>query len=136
MSNHYGIETVFDGTPEAAEQAVTAALRAAGFGVLTRIDVAATLKEKIGLDRPPYVILGACNPRVAAEAIEIESDLGLLLPCNVVVRVDGQGRTLVSAIDPVAMLGIVGNPELDRHADEIRRRLAEAIAHVGIGPGQ
>ena len=136
MNHGYGIETVFDGTPEAAEEAVTAALKSVGFGVLTRIDVAATLREKIGHDRPPYVILGACNPRVAAEALEIEPDLGLLLPCNVVVRVDEQGRTLVSAIDPVVMLGIVGKPELDRHATEIRQRLAEAIVQVGDGPGQ
>ena len=136
MKPGYGIETVFEGTPEAAEEAVTAALKAVGFGVLTRIDVAATLREKIGHDRPPCVILGACNPRVAAAALEIEPDLGLLLPCNVVVRVDEQGRTRVSAIDPVAMLAIVGRPELDRHAAEIRQRLVEAIAQVGDASGQ
>ncbi len=130
MSNCYGMETVFDGAPEEAERAVTEALKEVGFGVLTRIDVAATLREKIGLERAPYVILGACNPRVAAEALEIEPDLGLLLPCNVIVHVDDRGRTRVSAIDPVAMLAIVGNPELDRHAEDIRRRLGDAIARL------
>jgi len=100
-----------------------------GFGVLTEIDVQATLREKLGAELDPYLILGACNPPYAHRALELEPELGTLLPCNVVVYVAG-GETHVSAVDPVAMLGIVGNAELDPVATEIRARVQRAVARV------
>ncbi len=103
------------------------ALQDEGFGVLTEIDVQATLREKLGEEIEPYVILGACNPTYAHRALAIEPDLGTLLPCNVVVR-RADGRTHVLAVDPIAMLGVVGNPELDPIAAEIRERLERATA--------
>ena len=104
-----------------------AALKAEGFGVLTEIDVQATLKAKLGIDRPPYVILGACNPALSHRAIEAEPSVGALLPCNVVLREDG-GDTIVEAMDPQAALGIVGSPEIEPIAREARERLERAIA--------
>src|SRR3990170_2364981 len=98
---------------------VTEALAKEGFGVLTEIDVAATLKKKLGLDMPPYRILGACNPQFAHQAIEFEPQIGALLPCNVVVRVDG-GKTLVEIMDPRAVLQLVWRPEIATIAGEVR----------------
>lgn len=100
-----------------------------GFGVLTEIDVQATLREKLGEELEPYLILGACNPPYAHRALQLEPELGTLLPCNVVVYVE-RGETHVSAVDPVAMLGIVGNEELDPVAAEIRARIERAVAGV------
>lgn len=100
-----------------------------GFGVLTEIDVKATLKQKLGEDVEPYVILGACNPPYAHQALGIEPELGALLPCNVVVYERG-GETHVSAVDPVAMLGIVGNATLDPVAQEIRAKVERAVRRV------
>ena len=100
-----------------------------GFGVLTEIDVQATLRQKLGEELEPYLILGACNPPYAHQALQVEPELGTLLPCNVVVYVQG-GETHVSAVDPVAMLGIVGNPELDPVAAEIRARVERAVEKV------
>jgi uncharacterized protein (DUF302 family) len=104
-------------------------LKDEGFGVLTEIDVQATLREKLGEELEPYLILGACSPPYARRALQLEPELGALLPCNVVVYVDG-GETHVSAVDPVAMLGIVGNGELDTVAAEIRARIERAVAKV------
>jgi len=104
-------------------------LRDEGFGVLTEIDVQATLEEKLGEELEPYLILGACNPPYAHRALQLEAELGTLLPCNVVVY-ERSGATHVSAVDPVAMLGIVGNPELDPIAAEIRARVERAVAAV------
>lgn len=104
-------------------------LKEEGFGVLTEIDVQATLREKLGEELEPYLILGACNPPYAHRALQLEPELGTLLPCNVVVYVEA-GETHVSAVDPVAMLGIVGNEELDPVAAEIRSRIARAMARV------
>ena len=110
---------------EAAER-VRDELKAEGFGILCEIDVQATLKEKLGVEREPYLILGACNPPLAHQALKAEPDLGTLLPCNVVVyRHDGQ--THVSAIDAERMLSIVGNEELGPVAADIRRRLAAIV---------
>lgn len=98
-----------------------------GFGVLSEIDVQATLKNKIGVEREPYVILGACNPELAHAALEVEPELGALLPCNVVVY-QTQGRTHVAAIDAERMLSIVGNEQLAATAATIRARLETVVA--------
>ena len=100
-----------------------------GFGVLTEIDVQATLREKLGEEVDPYVILGACNPSYAHRALGLEPDLGALLPCNVVVYVR-DGETRVSAVDPVAMLSIVDNPGLAEIAGEVRSRVERAVKRV------
>jgi uncharacterized protein (DUF302 family) len=113
----------------AAVAHVREALREEGFGVLTEIDVRATLKEKLGEEVEPYLILGACNPPYAHRALELEPELGALLPCNVVVYERG-GETHVSAVDPVAMLGIVGSASLDPIAAEIRARVERAVETV------
>lgn len=112
---------------EQAVTRVTEELAKEGFGVLTEIDVAATLKKKLGLDMPPYRILGACNPQFAHQAIEFEPQIGALLPCNVVVRVDG-GKTLVEIMDPRAVLQLVGRPEIATIAGEVRARLERVLA--------
>jgi uncharacterized protein (DUF302 family) len=104
-------------------------LRQEGFGVLCEIDVQATLREKLGVETGPYLILGACSPPYAHRALEAEADLGTLLPCNVVVY-EREGETRVSAADPVALLGIVGNPELDPVAAEIRDRIERVVQAV------
>ncbi|MCM8747046.1 DUF302 domain-containing protein [Thermomicrobium sp. CFH 73360] len=101
-------------------------LKSEGFGVLTTIDVKETLRQKLGLDMERYVILGACNPPLAHRALETEREVGLLLPCNVVVR-EVDGKTRVEIADPKAMLGIVGNPALDELAAEARTRLQRAL---------
>jgi len=114
---------------EQAVSRVTEALAKEGFGVLTEIDVAATLKKKLGLDMPPYRILGACNPRFAHQAIELEPQIGALLPCNVVVRED-KGETRVEIMDPQAVLQLVERPEIAGIASEVRKRLERVIASL------
>ena len=113
---------------EAIER-VTAALAKEGFGVLTEIDEA-TLKKKLGLDMPPYRILGACNPEFAHRALQAEPQIGALLPCNVVVRDDAAGYTIVEIMDPAAVLGLVGRPEIEPIASEVRRRLERVLSEV------
>ena len=115
-----------------AVQRTRAALADQGFGVLTEIDVQATLKTKLDQDMEPYLILGACNPQLASQALEIERDIGLLLPCNVVVRRDGD-RTLVQALDPQVMVSLPGRPELQGVADEAAKRLGAALEAVAAG---
>jgi uncharacterized protein (DUF302 family) len=114
-------------TQEQAVQAVTQALAGEGFGVLTEIDVAATLKKKLGLERPPYKILGACNPQFAARALEVEPQIGALLPCNVVVRQGADGKTVVEFMDPDAVLGLVGRPDVAPIAAEVKARLKRVM---------
>jgi uncharacterized protein (DUF302 family) len=104
-------------------------LKEEGFGVLTEIDVQATLREKLGVETEPYLILGACNPTFAHRALQLESELGALLPCNVVVY-EHDGATYVSAVDPVAMLGIVENADLDAVGRQIRERVGRAVEAV------
>lgn len=108
---------------EQAIEKVTAALKTEGFGVLTEIDVKATLKKKLDVEFRKYVILGACNPVLANQALTEELEIGLLLPCNVIVYDDEQGGSVVSIVDPISMLGVVVNPNLDAVADEARARL-------------
>jgi uncharacterized protein (DUF302 family) len=113
-----------------AVAAVTQALAEEGFGVLTEIDVQATLKKKLGIERPPCRILGACNPQFAAKALEAEPQIGALLPCNVVVRQDASGNTLVEFMDPDAVLQLVQRPEIAKIAAEVRTRLERVMAAV------
>lgn len=113
-----------------AIERVTMALQAGGFGVLTTIDVKATLKAKIGVDFPDYTILGACNPPLAHQALLAEEHIGLMLPCNVVVHTLGDGAIEVSAVDPVASMQAVDNPKLGEIAGEVRGRLAKVIEAV------
>jgi uncharacterized protein (DUF302 family) len=108
-------------------------LKAEGFGVLCEIDVQATMKAKLGVEGEPYVILGACNPPLAHEALQAEPDLGVLLPCNVVVY-ERAGRTHVSAIDAERMLSIVGSDALAPIAAEVRRRLATVVERASSRP--
>lgn len=106
---------------------VKQALQAHGFGVLTEIDVQATLKDKLGIDTQPYLILGACNPQLAHRALEIEPEIGLLLPCNVVVRAAGDETTLVQALDPQVMVTVPGRADLAPVAEEAGRLLQDAL---------
>jgi uncharacterized protein (DUF302 family) len=125
MSYHFG-KTV-PHSPEEAVRRATEALAAQGFGILTEIDVQATMKKKLGHDMPPYRILGACNPGFARQVIEAEPEVGTLLPCNVVVRVDGAGRTVVEAMDPAAMMKMIDKPEVHAIASQVRERLKAAL---------
>ena len=106
---------------------VTEALKQEGFGILTQIDVKETLKKKLNVDFPKYVILGACNPHLAHKALSAETEIGLLLPCNVIVYERKDGSTVVAAQDPDAALGIVGNPGLAPIAKDARERLVRVI---------
>jgi len=128
MSSKYAFGKVVDLKYGEAIDRVVEALRQEGFGVLTEIDVAATLKKRLGKDMPPYRILGACNPEFAHRALEAEPEIGTLLPCNVVVREDAAGKVLVEIMDPEAVMQLVGRPEVGEIAAEVRRRLERVIA--------
>ena len=123
----YYLATTVTGPFEAVIDKVIERLKAEGFGVLTDIDIEATLKAKLGVDMPRYRILGACNPHYAHEALSIEDKLGVLLPCNVIVRENADRRVEVASVDPVAAMERTGNPALARPALEVRRRLARVI---------
>ncbi|MGD8858792.1 MAG: DUF302 domain-containing protein [Myxococcales bacterium] len=115
---------------EEAIEAVTEQLKERGFGVLTRIDVKDTLKKKIDVDFRPYVILGACNPEFAHRALSMEPNIGVMLPCNVIVQQAQGGKVQVAAVDPVASMQAVDNPELGELAGEVRNLLKQAVEAV------
>lgn len=115
-----------------AVEAVTQALKGEGFGVLTTIDVQATLRQKLSVERTPYTILGACNPPLAHQALSAEPEIGLLLPCNVVVYESDAGQTVVSAIDPEAMFSVVRRDDLAELAAEVGARLRRALGKLPV----
>lgn len=126
----YGIHVTVDCSMEEAEQKAIAALKDEGFGVLTEIDVKAVLKKKIDVERKPYKILGACNPDLANIALQAEPDLGLLLPCNVVIREEDDGSTTVAIVDPAAMFTVVGKPEMEELANDVRGRFERIMSAI------
>ena len=127
MSTRYGFGKTVASSFDAAVDKVTQELQKEGFGVLTDIDVAATLKKKLNQDIPPYRILGACNPPLAHRALEAEPSIGLLLPCNVVVRQDDAGKVRVEFMDPNAVLDLVNKPEVHQLASEVRQKLERVM---------
>jgi uncharacterized protein (DUF302 family) len=124
--NDYAITRRSELSLDQAIERVRAELQSAGFGVLCEIDVAATLKSKLGVERDPYVILGACNPSLAHQAMEAEPELGVLLPCNVVVY-EHEGATQIAAVNAERMLSIVGNERLSPIAQEVKERLSAVV---------
>lgn len=110
-----------------------AALKAEGFGIISRIDIQDALKTKIGVDFRPYIILGACNPALAHEALKLEDKVGTMLPCNVVVQDREDGSSEVAAIDPVASMQAIENPQLVEAASEVRQRLSRVIQGLQSG---
>jgi len=129
MTSKYAFGRTIEAGFEQAIDRVTQALAKEGFGVLSDIDVSATLKKKLGLDLPSYRILGACNPQFAQRALEAEPEIGTLLPCNVVVRKEGT-QARVDVMDPLAVMQLVGKPEVAKIATEVRAKLERALAAV------
>jgi len=128
MREHsYGITVQTELSVEEAEQRVREALAAEGFGILTEIDIAAVLDEKIGVKRPPYKILGACNPKLANQALGAEIEIGLLLPCNVIIY-EEDGATVVGAMEPRTMSELTGNEGLREVAEQARSALVKALS--------
>ena len=127
----YYISTMLNGDIADASARVEVALKQEGFGVISRIDIRETLKAKIGVDFRPYLILGACNPKLAHEALQLEDKVGTVLPCNVVVQQLSPGVIEVAAIDPVASMQAIANPALQQAAQEVRSRLASVIECLG-----
>jgi len=126
----YGFSKTIDVPYENAIEKVTAALKKEGFGVLTTIDVKDTLKKKINVDFRKYIILGACNPPFAYKTLQAEIGIGLFLPCNVIVYENDEGKSVVSAIDPLMMVSIIDNPSLKEIAKEVSAKLRNAIENV------
>lgn len=127
MSTRYGFGKQVAVPFDQAIGRVTAELQKEGFGVLTEIDVSATLKKKLDADMPPYRILGACNPSLAHQALTAEPSIGLLLPCNVVVRQDADGKVFVEFMDPAAVLQLVDNPKVETLAATVREKLERVM---------
>ena len=127
----YGLKVTVDCSMDEAEQKAIAALKEEGFGVLTEIDVKTVLKNKIDVERRPYKILGACNPKIANEVLNIEPDVGLLLPCNVVIREEEDGSITVSMIDPEAMFTVVDNPAVADKVADVKARFERIMHAIG-----
>ena len=133
----YGFTTTLTGTSfEQALVKIIAALKTEGFGVLSDIDVQHAMKEKLGVDMPPYRILGACNPALANQALQAVPDIGLLLPCNVIVREAAPGCVVVGFLDPQIMVNLVGKPEVKTVADAAQERLRRACESLGGSAAQ
>ena len=130
MNTNFGFGKPVDAKFDVAVEQVTEELAKEGFGVLTEIDVAATLKKKLDADMPPYRILGACNPALAHQAITAVPEIGLLLPCNVLVREDADGQVHVSFMDPGAVLGLVNVPEVDPLAAQVKEKLTRVMDNL------
>lgn len=128
--NDYSFSKTVDLSFEEAQEKVSEELKKEGFGVLTEVDVQSTLKKKIGVDFKPYKILGACNPVFAHKVLKLDEQIGLMLPCNVVVYVNDEGKTVVSIIDPVASMLMINIPEICEIASEIRQKLKNVINGV------
>jgi uncharacterized protein (DUF302 family) len=126
----YGIKKTLDCTYGEAVEKARAALAAEGFGILTEIDVKATLKKKLDEDFRNYIILGACNPPFALKALNLETEIGLFLPCNVIVYETDEGSIVVSAVDPLVAMGMIDNPGLGDVAKEVRAKLEIVIASL------
>ncbi len=131
MTTDYGFRTKLNVPYEEAIEKATAALKEEGFGVLTEIDVKATLKKKLDADFRRYIILGACNPNLAYQALQNELEIGLLLPCNVIVYETNEGESVISIVDPLSMLGVVENEALAGVADEAKARLSRVVEALG-----
>jgi len=127
----YGFSVQVSCSFDEAIDKVTEALKTEGFGILTEIDVKATLKKKIDVDRKPYTILGACNPQLANQALNADPDIGLLLPCNVVVREEDDGAITVAFMDPKAVLGLVEKSGVEQLASEVRGKLEKVRDLLG-----
>jgi uncharacterized protein (DUF302 family) len=127
----YSFATKLQGEMAQIEQRVIAALKEEGFGVLTEIDIQATLKKKLGVEKKPYKILGACNPPLANQVLEVEPDIGLLLPCNVVVREDDDGTIKVAFMDPESVLNLVGKDDIAAAAKDVKARLQRVRQSLG-----
>jgi uncharacterized protein (DUF302 family) len=130
MKNKYGFGKVVPYAFDVAIKKVTDELEKEGFGILTEIDVSATLKKKLNLDTPPYRILGACNPKLAHRALEAEPSIGLLLPCNVVVRTDEQQKVHVEFMDPDMMNVLIDNTKIIAIAAEVKERLERIMGKL------
>lgn len=130
QSTLYSFYKTVDLSYDQALEKVVEELKQEGFGVLTEIDVKETLKNKLNVDFKPYKILGACNPPYAYKALQAEEQIGLMLPCNVAIYVNDEGKTVVAAIDPIASMQAVNNPNLGEIASEIRRRMKSIIERM------
>ena len=131
QTTRYGIGTTVNLPFEQTVEKTRQELANEGFGVLSEIDIAGALKNKLGVDFRPYVILGACNPPLALRALEAERDIGLLLPCNVIVYAgDVEGQSVVAAMDPVEALSLTGNTDIEPVATEVKERLQRVLAAV------
>jgi uncharacterized protein (DUF302 family) len=125
----YGYKRQVNMSYEKAVDRVEEELKKEGFGVMTQIDVKATLKDKLGMDFDKYIILGACNPPFAYEALQAESDVGLVMPCNVIVY-ENKGKTFISAVLPTVTMGIINNPKLEVLGPEVEAKLKKAVDSV------
>ena len=130
QTTSYGIRTVISAGYDEAVGRARNALASEGFGVLCEIDIQAKLKEKLGVDTRRYVILGACNPPLAHEALQLEADLGLLLPCNVIVYEENERQSVVAAIDAASMMTVTGNAKLNPIAQQVGEKLLRVIEAV------